>query len=233
MDDHLLQIVLGERLVETSEKTLSDGSSSLWETFLQGTSLEKNLASPFPSPVLLQYFRHDHTEVTLPAPTSAPSRPARPGRQAPAPWDPPVRQAPLQRPHSSWSSIPPDPIQTAPFQPTPIHLLQSPDSSHAPWGIEDNDVLSTTTTTATAELPDDYWDREFTIPIVWHLVKNFISARFPLGRHTTEDHVQRSCKEESVHSRWDEPEERYYWHESIDGASSLGLGLGTGHWAEV
>jgi len=225
MDDHLLQIVLGERLIETPEKPLPEGPS-FWETLLQRTALEKNLASPFPSPMFQQYFRHDHTEIPTSTLTSSPVQAVRPTRQAPSPWDPPAGQATLHRPNSSWSSIPPDPIQTAPFQPTPIHLLQSPDSSHAPWGIEDNDVLSTTT-----EVPDDYWEREFTIPIVWHLVKNFISARFP-GRQRTEE--VRSCKEESVHSRWDDPEERYYWHESIDGASSLGVGLGgTGHWAEV
>jgi hypothetical protein len=41
-------------------------------------------------------------------------------------------------------------------------------------------------------------------------------------------------------SRWEDHvslEDRpgYYWHESVDGASSLGLGLGghQGHWAEV
>jgi hypothetical protein len=224
MDDHLLQIVLGERLIETPEKALSEGS--FWETFVQRTMFEKALSSPFPSPAFQQYFHHDHNEIIInPSSVSTP-RQGRPSRPAPSPWDPPVRQTSLHKPNSSWSSIPPDPIQTAPFQPTPLHLL-SPDSSHAPWGIEDNDVLSTSGT----ELPDDYWDREFTIPIVWHLVKNFISARFPLGRHTAEE--GRSCKEESVHSRWDEPEERYYWHESVDGASSLGLGLGTGHWAEV
>lgn len=228
MDDHLLQIVLGETLIETTENPLAEGPS-LWETFVQRTTLEKNFASPFPSPLFQQYFRHDAQEAAASIPTSAPSRPARPARQAPSPWDPSVRQAPLPRPNSSWSSVPPDPIQTAPFQPTPLHLLQSPrtESSHAPWGIEDNDVLS-----ATTELPDDYWDREFTIPIVWHLVKNFISARLP-RRQRTEETV-RSCKEESVHSRWDDPEDRYYWHESVDGASSLGLGLtGMGTWAEV
>ena len=99
------------------------------------------------------------------------------------------------------------------------------ESSHAPWGIEDNDILSTTT-----ERPDDYWDREFTIPIVWHIVKNYISTRLP-RRHEE----VRSCKAESV--RWDDPAEitAFYWHESVhDGASSLGLGLGgLGAWAEV
>jgi hypothetical protein len=45
----------------------------------------------------------------------------------------------------------------------------------------------------------------------------------------------RSCKEESV-GQWDDPADgtAFYWHESVDGASSLGLGLGgLGTWAEV
>jgi hypothetical protein len=116
--------------------------------------------------------------------------------------------------------------------PTPVHLniSQITDSSHAPWGIEDNDILSTST-----ELPDDYWDRELTIPLVWHIVKRFISARLPNLQHN-EDTTARSCKEESVYGLWDDPgdERPYYWHESVDGASSTGLGLGgLGTWGEV
>lgn len=36
-------------------------------------------------------------------------------------------------------------------------------------------------------------------------------------------------------SWWDDGDERaFYWHESVDGASSAGLGLGgLGPWAEV
>jgi len=97
---------------------------------------------------------------------------------------------------------------------------------HAAWGIEDNDILSTST-----EVAEDYWDRELTIPLVWHLFKNFITTRLP--RQQTQE--ARSCKEESVKSRWDDGDERvFYWHESVDGASSAGLGLGgLGAWAEV
>ena len=227
LDDQILQIVLGEGLIE-SEKQNAQGSSSFWEGFLHRAAMEKVCASPFPSPHFQQMFRQSH-ELPSSSSTTTPSRPV---RLAPTPWDKDRRPVNLQlQPNSSWSSFPPDPIQTAPFQPTPIHLIQSPktESSHAPWGIEDNDVLSTST-----EVPDDYWDREFTLPIVWHIVKNFISTRLPHKRQRTEDAV-RSCKEESVHGRWDDPGERgYYWHESVDGASSLGLGLGgLGTWAEV
>lgn len=228
IDDKLLQIVLGENIIESSEKPLSDGS--FWEGFLHRATTEKYLTSPFPSPHFQQMFRHTHD---IPSPTSTPT-PTRPARQAPTPWDSPRRPAALPQPASSWSSVPLDPIQTAPFKPTPIRFAQSPrtESSHAPWGIEDNDILSTST-----ETPDDYWDREFTIPIVWHIVKNFISSRLSRSEHQhSEDTTVRSCKEESVHGRWDDPgEERgYYWHESVDGASSLGLGLGgQGTWAEV
>lgn len=226
MDDQLLQIVLGQKLLESPEKPLSDGS--FWEGFLHRTAMEKYLVSPFPSPHFQQIFRQTHE---IPSPTSTPA-PSRPARQAPTPWDSPRRAQPRSQPTSSWSSFPPDPIQTAPFQPTPIRLIQSPrtESSHAPWGIEENDILS-----ASTEVPDDYWDREFTIPIVWHIVKNFISTRLPRRHKHSEDTV-RSCKEESIYGRWDDPgeEARYYWHESVDGASSLGLGLGgLGTWAEV
>ena len=197
IDDQLLQIVLGERLLESPEKPLSDGSM-FWEGFLHRTAMENIRASPFPSPHFQQIFRKTH-EISSSTSTPTPSRPA---RLAPTPWDKDRRPVNLQlQLNSSWSSFPPDPIQTAPFQPTPIHLTQSPrtESSHAPWGIEDNDVLSTST-----EVPDDYWDREFTIPIVWHIVKKFISTRLPHKVQHSEDTV-RSCKEESIHGRWDDP----------------------------
>jgi hypothetical protein len=227
MDDELLQIVLGEKLVETQEQSSSQGAS-FWEGFIQRTAMEKHLASPFPSPQFQQIFRQTCTEHT---PSVAPVAPSRPTRQAPTPWDPPRRQITVPQPTSSWSSLPTDPIQTAPFQPSPIAVVQSPktESSHAAWGIEDNDILSTST-----EVPDDYWDREITIPLVWHLVKNFISRRLPTRERSRSEGV-RSCKEESIRGRWDDPDERgYYWHESVDGASSLGLGLGgLGAWAEV
>lgn len=228
LDDQILQIVLGQRLIESAEKNTGEGSSLFWEEFLRRTAMEKLHASPFPSPHFQQMLRKSHE---LPSSSSTPKS-SRPVRLAPTPWDKDRRPVNLQlQPNSSWSSLPPDPIQTAPFQPTPIRLTQSQmtESSHAPWGIEDNDVLSTST-----EVPDDYWDREFTFPIVWHIVKNFVSTRLPHKRKRSEDAL-RSCKEESVHGRWDDPEERgYYWHESVDGASSLGLGLGgLGTWAEV
>ena len=228
LDDQILQIVLGERLLESAEYKSAEGSSSFLEGFLHRTAMEKLYASPFLSPHFQQTFRQIH-EIPLSPSTSTPARPA---RLAPTPWDKDRRPLNLQlQPKSSWSSFPLDPIQTAPFQPTPIHLIQSPKTefSHAPWGIEDNDLVSTST-----EVPDDYWDREFTLPIVWHIVKNFISTRLPHKRQHPEDTV-RSCKEESVHGRWDDPGERgYYWHESVDGASSLGMGLGgLGTWAEV
>src|SRR5215471_11534365 len=221
LDDQILQIVLGERLIESTEKPNVEGSPSFWEGFLHRTAMEKLHTSPFPSPHFQQMFRKTHDI----SPSSSTSAPFRPTRLAPTPWEKDRRPVNLQpQPKSSWSSLPPDPIQTAPFQPTPIYLTQSQrtESSHAPWGIEDNDVLSTST-----EVPDDYWDREFTLPIVWHIVKNFISTRLPRKAQRSEDTV-RSCKEESLHGRWDDPDEirGYYWHESVDGASSLGLGLG-------
>jgi hypothetical protein len=230
IDDHLLQIVLGENIIETPEKSLSD--ESFWHGFLHRTAMEKCLASPFPSPRFQQLCRQTY-EIPSSSPTPIHSPPT---RQTHTPRNSTRQSAPLIHTASSWSSFPLDPIQTAPFQPTPIRLTQSPltESSHAPWGIEDNDILSTST-----ELPDDYWDREFTIPIVWHIVKNFISSRISRRsrQHSGEETI-RSCKEESFHrAGWDDPgEERggYYWHESVDGASSLGLGLGgLGAWAEV
>src|SRR5579859_571040 len=226
MDDELLQIVLGEKLCETEDKTVSE-NASFWEGFLQRTSMERHLASPFPAPYFQQAFRAQHD---TPAPTSSSPAQSRPARTAPTPWDAPSHRRNLPAPNSSWSSIPPDPIQTAPFNPTPIHQSHSrTDSSHAPWGIEENDILSRST-----ELPDDYWDRELTIPLVWHLVKNYISARLPV-RTQEAPPMGASCKEESIRGRWDDPAETgYYWHESVDGASSLGLGLGgLGTWAEV
>jgi hypothetical protein len=233
IDDQILQIVLGEKLIESPDKPLS-GGQSFWQGFLHRTRTEKCLASPFASPHFQQMFRQSYA---LPSPTSVPAI-SRPTRQAPTPWDSPRRPISLPQP-TSRSSLPVDPIQTAPFRPSPIRLNQfRTESSHAPWGIEDSDILSTST-----EIPDDYWDREFTIPIVWHIVKKFISTRLTRQQHS-EDGGVRSCKEESVHGgRWDgNPtvsvaggEERgYYWHESVDGASSLGLGLGgLGTWAEV
>jgi hypothetical protein len=227
MDDELLQIVLGEKLIETPEQPSSE-ATSFWEGFLQRTAMEKSLASPFPSPQFQQMFRQTFEAPPSPSPPAA----SRPSRQAPTPWDPPRRQLAIPPPTSSWSSLPADPIQTAPFQPSPIRGIQSPktESSHAAWGIEDNDILSTTT-----EVPDDYWDREFTIPLVWHLVKNFISRRLPTRERSRSEEGVTSCKKESIHGRWDDPDERgFYWHESVDGASSLGLGLGgLGTWAEV
>jgi len=233
LDDKLLQIVLGEQLVDARSTTASDGKS-FWESLLQQTSSESYLASPFPSSHFQQIFRQQY-EIPTSAPQVA-SPNTRPTRQAPSPWGEPgrQRQSNVQNPGSSWSSFPPDPISTAPFQPTPIRIQASPrtESSHAPWGIEDNDILSTST-----EIADDYWDRELTIPLVWHIVKNFISNRLPT-RHQQdrlEDTAVRSCKEESL--RWDDPGDEsrgYYWHESVDGASSVGLGLGgQGTWAEV
>jgi hypothetical protein len=234
MDEELLQIVLGEKFMDTPEKAGSD-APSLWEGFLQRSAMERHLSSPFLAPSFREYFRQNTYEAVPPPQSVTPT--SRPMRPAPSPWDttPRSRQLPQPKTSSSWSSFPPDPMHTVPFQPTPIRLTQPSartESSHAPWGIEDNDILSTTT-----ELPDDYWDRELTIPLVWHLVKNFISSRLP-RRQTVEETVQtvRSCKEESVRGRWDEDfgDERYYWHESVDGASSLGLGLGgLGTWAEV
>jgi hypothetical protein len=216
IDDEILQIVLGEKVYKVEEKL---DEPSFWEGFLQRTVMEKHLSSPFPSPHFQQMFRAQH-EAVSPTPSVTQSRPA---RQAPTPWDSPLlaRIAPAQS--SSWSSFPADPIQSAPFHPTPIQHSRS-DSSHAPWGIEDNDILSTST-----EIPDDYWDREFTIPIVWHIVKNYITTRLP---RRTQDDV-RSCKEERI-GRWDDEGTGFFWHESVDGASSLGLGLGgLGTWAEV
>lgn len=219
MDDHLLQIVLGEKLVEAPAKPISE-QSSIWDGFRARTALENTLASPFLSPQFQRIFRQNvvSAEPTLPFVTTSP----RPARQPASTRDSPRRQASLPQPSSSWSSFSPDPIQTAPFKPSPIHLPSEP--LHAPWGIEDNDIFS-----PTAELPDDYWDRELTIPIVWHIVKNYISSRLP-GWNTE---GMRGCKEESVH--WEEEERSYYWHESVDGVSSLGLGLSGMHgtWAEV
>ena len=233
IDDQLLQIVLGEKLVDSTEKSISDGTS-FWESLLQHTSTENHLASPFPPPHFQRIFRQQYEIPTSTPQATAPNN--RPTRQAPSPWGETgrQRQTNVQNPGSSWSSFPPDPISAAPFQPSPLRIQPSPrtESSHAPWGIEDNDILSTST-----EIPDDYWDRELTIPIVWHIVKNFISTRLPT-RHQQdrlEDTAVRSCKEESL--RWDDPGDEnrgYYWHESVDGASSVGLGLGgLGTWAEV
>jgi hypothetical protein len=265
MDDHLLQIVLGEEIIETPERPLADptSSTSFWDGLLHRTAFELHVASPFLSPQMQRVFRASRHLHDVPSPSSTPIPPTsmpRPSRPTPSPWpEPSNRQLVLPHAGSSWSSIPPDPIQTAPFHPTPIRLHHAttphPESSHAPWGIEENDILSTATTEI---LSDDYWDRELTIPLVWHIVKKFISSRLPgtsspRSRQTaaplvTEDGagsvasgIPRSCKEESVMgSRLEDRvslEERpgYYWHESVDGASSLGLGLGghQGHWAEV
>ena len=233
LDDQFLQIVLGEKLVETPENSISEGTSFL-ESLLQRTSTESYLASPFPSSHFQRVFRQRYE---IPTSTPQVARPSpRPTRKAPSPWAETGRrrQTVAQNTGSSWSSFPPDPISTAPFQPTPIRLQPSPgaESFHAPWGIEDKDILSTST-----EIPDDYWDRELTIPLVWHIVKNFIATRLPT-RHQPElleDTAVRTCKEESL--RWDDPGDEsrgYYWHESVDGASSVGLGLGgLGTWAEV
>lgn len=233
IDDQLLQIVLGEQLVDSREKSVSEGTS-FWESLLQQTSAESYLASPFPSSRFQEIFRQQYEIPTSAPQVASPS--TRPTRQAPTPWGETRRhrQTNVQNPGSSWSSFPPDPISTAPFQPTPIRIQPSPrtESSHAPWGIEDNDVLSTST-----EIAEDYWDRELTLPLVWHIVKNFISTRLPARQQQErlEDTGVRSCKEESL--RWDDPGDEsraYYWHESVDGASSVGLGLGgLGTWAEV
>ena len=233
IDDQLLQIVVGEKLVESPEKSISEGTSFL-DSLLQRTSAENLFASPFLSSHFQQVFRQRY-EIPTSAPQTTSPR-GRPTRPVPSPCGEAGRRrlTNAQNPRSSWSSFPPDPISTAPFQPTPIRFQPSPrtESSHAPWGIEDNDILSTST-----EIPDDYWDRELTIPLVWHIVKNFISTRLPT-RHQPErfeDTVVRSCKGESF--KWDDPGDEsrgYYWHESVDGASSVGLGLGgLGAWAEV
>jgi hypothetical protein len=221
IDDQILQIVLGEQLLESTEKTFSDASTPFLESLVQRTSFEKHLASPFLAPHFQRYFKHEF-DAHAPSSVHPSTHPMDSHRETLS-----HRLPPPPKVSSSWSSIPQDPIQTAPFQPSPLHLLQS-DMPHPPWGIDDDGISSS------AEHPDDYWDREITLPIVWHLVKNFISAKLP-SRFSEEDGAQtmRSCKEESVHSRWDEPEERYYWHESIDGASSVGLGGIMGHWGEV
>lgn len=223
IDDGLLQIVLGEKVYETEEKR-SSYEPSFWEGFLQRTSMEKHLASPFPSPRFQRAFQAQH-EAEAPEPVPSQSRPT---RQAPTPWDTPSRRQIAPPPSSSWQSLPADPIRSAPFHPNPVRTGHTrSESSHAPWGIEDVDILSTST-----EIPDDYWDREFTVPLVWHIVKNYISTRIP---RRLADHTIRSCKEESV-GQWDDPVDgaAFYWHESVDGASSLGLGLGgSGTWAEV
>jgi len=255
MDDHLLQIVLGEETVETSERssfTDLPTSVSFWDGLLHRTAFEQHVASPFLSPQFQQVFRtHFYHDIPLSSSTPMPTSTPRPTRPAPSPW-PEASNRQLTSPHpgSSWSSVPPDPIQIAPFQPTPVLLHTTtqhrPESSHAPWGIEENDILSTS---ASEYLSDDYWDRELTIPLVWHIVKNFISSRLSgspsRSRQQSEDlpasGIPRSCKEESaMGSRWEDRvslEDRagYYWHESVDGASSLALGLGghQGHWAEV
>ena len=224
MDDDLLQIVLGEKRIETETPTKSEGRS-FWEGFLRQVSHEKHLSAPFPSPHFQQIFRQQY-QYSESAASQTPVSPSRPARPAPSPWDAPRHRGPaLPKPQSSWSSVPPDPIQTAPFQPSPIHLTSS-HTDHAAWGIEDNDILSTST-----EVADDYWDRELTLPLVWHLFKSFITTRLPLQQSQEKT---RSCKAESV-TRWDDGDERaFYWHESIDGASSAGLGLGgMGAWAEV
>ena len=153
MDEELLQIVLGETLIDAPEKPVSD-APSLWEGFLRRQAMETHFSSPFLAPSFQQYFRQNTYETTQ-LPQSATSPTTRPMRQAPSPWDtaPLTRQLPHPKTSSSWSSFPPDSTHTVPFQPTPIRLTQPSvrtESSHAPWGIEDNDILSTTT-----ELPDD------------------------------------------------------------------------------
>src|SRR5271170_2060423 len=105
IDDQLLQIVLGEKLVDSTEKSISDGTS-FWESLLQHTSTENHLGSPFPHPHFQRIFRQQYEIPTSTPQATAPNN--RPTRQAPSPWGETgrQRQTTAQNPGSSWSSFP-------------------------------------------------------------------------------------------------------------------------------